>query len=196
MEVPDKHFSLLDKWFENAIDNKKNIPTSWTEAWERVDVNSYPELNLPDISSLTPEVNMEMTYLKPIPPGAPKDYPEKIPIKESGRQFYYKFDTKFKVPKVCANFQFNSPNDGFSNIYSIICLNIFAECFQTLLFEKTYPFLLTGYSVSVLESHWGISIKLSGFNHGMHSLLTIVMQQMLDFEKDLTSEVFAVSIDP
>jgi len=124
---------------------------------------------------------------------APKDQPSLLLDSELCR-LWYKPDNVFDMPKLnlIALMKTSLPERTLKD--NVLCL-IWVQLLQELCTNFTYDASVASLHSSFVNSRLGIEIHVSGFNHKLHILLNLIVQEMVTLTTKVSQELLARIVD-
>ncbi|OWF39127.1 nardilysin-like [Mizuhopecten yessoensis] len=106
-------------------------------------------------------------------------YPKLLKSDENGK-FWFKPDTKFKVPKGYNYIHLMSPV-VYRSLDSAILLDFFVNLLEHQLTLVAYPAYLAGFEYGVEGHETGILLYMSGFSHKMKAITDLLLDRVFGF---------------
>lgn len=93
---------------------------------------------------------------------------------------WHKQDDEFKKPKAILDFNFSSPI-VYSDPQNCNLTNLFVQLLLDGMNEYLYDAELGGLNVNIVNTSYGVSVRVSGFSEKQQLVLDYVLKEMFDF---------------
>lgn len=162
-----KNFPKRSPWYDTPY-AEAAVAGEQLKAWQAADVNEA--ILVPEPNPFVPN-NFAMPRIK-----NPAARPQQLQVGERTRMWWLQ-DSKFKVPKAQAYFNFHTPLANDTPLHSALS-QLYVDLLQDSLNEFSYPAVLAGLQVGVLKHLRGVSVKAGGYSDKQRLLLQRVAQAM------------------
>lgn len=174
----------VEPWFQTRYE-AKDIPDEWKQKWSKI-VEEESPFAIPDPN---PFLASDFSLLEPPSATTVSSVPAKVDCFESGFFLWYRPDSKFRIPKAVLNFYLVTPI-AVDSARNAVLLELLAKMLKHQLMEKVYDALVAQLELAIHHYDRGLVIKVSGFNHKLHLLISAVVEQFVKFEQNVVVEVF------
>ena len=168
-----KDFPERSPWY-NTPYAVAEVDDKQINAWQAATVNQA--ILVPAPNPFVPH-NFAMPRIK-----EPTTTPVELKVGERTRMWWL-LDSKFKVPKAQAYFNFHTPLANDSPLNSALS-QLYVDLLQDSLNEFSYPASLAGLQVGVMKHLRGVSVKAGGYSDKQRLLLKRVAEVMTMPEVD------------
>ncbi len=162
-----KDFPERSPWYDTPY-AVAEVDDQQLKVWQAANAN--PAILIPEPNPFVPH-NFAMPRIK-----KPATTPEELTFGERTRMWWLQ-DSKFKVPKAQAYFNFHTPLANDSPQHAALS-QLYVDLLQDSLNEFSYPAVLAGLHVSVMKHLRGVSIKAGGYSDKQRLLLQRVAEAM------------------